>query len=165
MDNEYELYALIRRGDREGLKQLLASDPKLCQARPYGQSLALLAVLENQTGILEDLIANGCDLNDGDDERGLAPLHAAALNDRVEAARLLLAHGARVEAEDRYGDTPLYRAVYAYQGNPEMVKLLLEHGADPAHENQHGVSPLSVADTKQDAQLVRLLRTAMNRGG
>ncbi len=52
------------------------------------------------------------------------PLHWAARNNSLDAAKVLLAHGADVNTENKGGRTPL-----AYAKNkPEMKALLLQHG-------------------------------------
>lgn len=49
---------------------------------------------------------------------------------KVDAAKLLLDHGARVDAKEQWeGQTALIWA--AAESQPQMVKLLLEHHADP----------------------------------
>lgn len=64
------------------------------------------------------------------------PLLKIAIFTRDEAiVRLLLKHGADVNAAGRFGYTPLMGA--ADLNEPKMVKLLLEHKADP---NATGVS-------------------------
>lgn len=118
-----EAYRFIREGNLEGLKEVLESSPDACSLRPYGQSLALHAVLEDKTELLEFLISLGCDLHNGDDEHGLTPLHAAALNGNLKAVQILLAAGAQVDCLDNYGDTPLFRAVYAYKDDLATIRL------------------------------------------
>jgi hypothetical protein len=59
-------------------------------------------------------------------------LHAAAYTRRSDAAELLLASGADVNADDGYGGTPLYYLVDGADGTCRVVpllKLLLGHGA------------------------------------
>lgn len=163
MEQGYRYYIAIKHGNLAQLKSEFLADPRLCDVRPYGQSLVLLAVFEKQLAVLQFLLDQGCDLNDGDDEDGYTPLHAAALYHQVEAARLLLARGAKVDAEDHNGSTPLFRAVNSYRGNPEMVQLLLQHGADPLHRNHSGFSPLAMAVSHQDDDLIRLLSASARR--
>ena len=57
------------------------------------------------------------------------PLHTAVECNNLEAARLLIEHGANVNAKDRMitGDYPLATAVYR---SIEMMRLLLDNGAD-----------------------------------
>jgi ankyrin repeat protein len=58
----------------------------------------------------------------------VTPLHSAAAARQVAIARLLIAHGANVNAaQAESGFTPLYEA--AANGDLEFATLLLEHGA------------------------------------
>lgn len=67
-------------------------------------------------------------LIDGYDPRGLyTPLHYAAALPKTDIARILIARGAHVNAEDMSGTTPLMAA--AIGGHAEMINLLLAHGA------------------------------------
>ena len=50
-------------------------------------------------------------------------IHQAALDGAADAARLLLAHGARTDAKDGKGCTPLHRAVWC--GSEAVVAALL----------------------------------------
>ena len=60
-------------------------------------------------------------------ESGFTPLHEAALNGDIEFARLLLEHGADVNAKMKDGKTPLTFAVEG--GQTEMASFLRERGA------------------------------------
>ena len=59
------------------------------------------AAEQNDIKALEAMLACGFDANRGDDSIGKTALHAAAMEGRVEAVRLLLAHGASVAVRDR----------------------------------------------------------------
>lgn len=60
---------------------------------------------------------------------GMTALHWAAYHDNLEAATLLVAAGANVQAENRYRVTPLSLA--CTNGNEQLVRLFLDRGADP----------------------------------
>jgi ankyrin len=77
--------------------------------------------------------------------RGYGPtcstaLHSAAEFGREDVARILLAHGADVNARDEYGQTPLHSA--AVYGNLDLVRLLLDRGADVDAWTDGGSTPL-----------------------
>lgn len=146
--NERLYFNLIRRGDLEGLKSAFEKDSDMCNSMPYGQSLILHAVFEKKLDILEFLIKQGCELNKGDDN-GLTPLHAAALENDSIAAEILLTAGAQVDIEDKFGSTPLFRAVYSYQDNLSVISLLLKYGASPLKKNKAGVSPYEFAEKRE----------------
>jgi hypothetical protein len=74
------------------------------------------------------------------DEYGSTPLHEAANRGKKEAAELLLAHGADVNARTNDGSTPLHDA--AMGGSKEVAELLLAHGADVNAKQPDGATPL-----------------------
>jgi len=71
------------------------------------------------------------------------PLHKVAIWGDVDAAEVLLAHGADINARGEDDDTPLHRALMG--GHPEMVRFLLSRGADPDLKDRYGHSPRDAA--------------------
>ena len=71
------------------------------------------------------LLERGADPNIRSDDHS-TPLHQASSRNLLEAARLLLSCGAKLDEKDKRGKTPLQLAV-----SDEMAKLLLQHGAVP----------------------------------
>ena len=74
------------------------------------------------------LLEHGADPNICNDNRR-TPLRRASSSGWLEAARLLLSYGAKVDEKDKDSDTPLQ--VAASNGHEELTKLLVEHGAVP----------------------------------
>lgn len=76
--------------------------------------------------------------------------------DHIKVAKLLLKHGANVNAKDYYGFTPLHRAT---SGNPqlEIAKLLIEAGADVNSRNRMGLVPLHQALMCKEFESCKLL--------
>jgi ankyrin repeat protein len=83
------------------------------------------------------------------------PLHSAAAARNLEAARLLLEHGAPVNARQQGGWAPIHAA--AQNGDRPMVELLLNHHADPELANDDGKTPAMVAREKGHKELAALL--------
>ena len=73
----------------------------------------------------------------------LRPLHVAALHGDARMASLLVRRGARVDAAQLRGSTPLVLACKA--GCLRTSRLLLLNGADPNHVGHNGHVPLSAA--------------------
>jgi len=93
---------------------------------------------------VKKLIAEGYDPNQKD-RNGWVPLHFAAQERSAEAASALLEAGAHVDEADGDGNTPLWRAAFASQGDGSVIRVLLEAGADPRKANHRGVSPMELA--------------------
>ncbi|WCJ42473.1 ESX-1 secretion system protein EccA1 [Euphorbia peplus] len=76
---------------------------------------------------------------------GETPLHMAAKNGCNEAARLLLARGASIEAQANNGMTPLHLAVWDSIRSEDFstVKTLLEHNADCSAKDNEGKTPMN----------------------
>jgi len=112
------------------------------------------------SGRLDDaarLIELGADVNQLHENYG-SLLMVAATDPKLAMARLLLAHGADVNAQWWEG-TALMRATGS--GNEKMVEHLLSAGADPALGDDRGETPLSLAATSGGSiEIVRLLLEA-----
>ena len=88
-------------------------------------------------------------------------LHDMAQEGDIPKARLLLDHGADINAVDEeYRSTPLGFA--ARWGQREMVAFLIERGADPNKSNAVWSTPLAWARKKGHAEIENDLRTGTN---
>lgn len=88
-------------------------------------------------------------------EDGNTPLHLAALEGHAAVARVLLEHGAQVNARGLRQETPLHMAMY--YGHREVAELLLDKRAEPNLQSATGETPLHVAARKGQRDLVELL--------
>ena len=86
-------------------------------------------------------------------------LHHMAAEGELAKAKLLLAHGADVDAiDDEYRSTSL--GVAARRGQSALVELLLEQGADPAAAGASWALPLAWAQKKGHSGIADTLRNA-----
>jgi hypothetical protein len=111
------------------------------------------AVKSGDAARVKELLRRGANPN-ARDEYGLCPLHYAPWNRRAEVARVLLEHGADVNAR-ALSMTPLHRA--ATFGNVEVARVLLEYGADVNAKDKKGWTPLHIAATDGHVGVVELL--------
>jgi ankyrin repeat protein len=89
----------------------------------------------------------------------LTLLHHMAAEGELAKARLLVDHGARIDAiDEEYRSTPLGLAVR--RGQREMVMFLLERGADPNLAGAPWATPLAWARTKRHGDITNSLRAA-----
>ncbi len=116
--------------------------------------------------LIDFLLANGADLNEGTGVNGRArlPLNAAIDTNDAETVRYFIEKGAKVNALNVYGRSALSQAVNmnSYSGSLSTIKVLIEAGGDPNITPQFGNSPLHEAVEKKSAELVTLLLTAPN---
>jgi uncharacterized protein len=172
----------IREGDAQRVRELLDASPALVRARaPDGASAIQFAVywghpemvaLFEQRGALLDifdasaagrrervdlLLDRAPVLARGYSPDGYPPLGLAVFFGHEEVARLLLAHGADVNATSRNSQrvTPLHAAVA--RRDAAMVRELLKRGADPNAEQAGGFTALHSAAFHGDREIVELL--------
>jgi ankyrin repeat protein len=88
----------------------------------------LAALFLADTARVRSLLARHAHLATLPDGRGDQPLHHAARNGDTEIVRVLIAHGADVNAQNTRGHTPLYCA--GGHAHLDTLQLLLKEGAD-----------------------------------
>ena len=89
---------------------------------------------------------------------GWTPLHLAAFMGHAAVARVLLDHGADIEAVAQNGiaNRPLHAAL-AGKENPEVIDLLLEKGADVKAKAEASATPLHLAAARGNMTYTRRL--------
>ena len=102
------------------------------------------------------LILAGADVNAvATNAMQVMPLHSAARARNLEAARLLLEHGATPNARQHGGWLPIHAA--AQNGDRAMVELLLHHHAGSKLANDDGKTPAMIAREKGHDEIAVLL--------
>jgi ankyrin repeat protein len=129
---------------------------------PEGDSiLHVAAQFDSGPVIIERLIAKGADVNakwpDLGGNRDATPLHVAAAKGRLGVARVLIEHGADVNAKTFLdGYSPLHFAVG--NGHKEVAELLIAQAADVNAKSGTGATPLDLAMDNGKEELADLLR-------
>jgi hypothetical protein len=88
------------------------------------------------------------------------PLMQAASQGDTSAAQQLLAASAAVNSQDQNGQTALIYACRSPKASAALVKLLLAAGADVNVRSRNGYTALLWAQTRNDGEIIRLLRRA-----
>ena len=130
------------------------------------------AVTEDDVEMVKILLQYDIDLSRKYDKKKYSLLHYAANN--YEITKLLLNNGVEVDAQEFYGNTPLWTALH--EQNYEVAELLLQHGADPNKKNRVGEilvgkqkqpmgvskSPLSSSQDHGDVKALKLFEKCKN---
>ncbi|KAF3246402.1 hypothetical protein TWF192_006916 [Orbilia oligospora] len=108
---------------------------------------------------LKLLIESGADVVQAEREgEKQSCLHYIVHSGSPQATKLLLEHGARINARDSSGETPLHWALYAPKDvRKEIVPLLLENGADINMLDNEGQAPLFEAALMGSVEMLELL--------
>ena len=162
------IFSAILDDDRAQVSRLLKSDATLAKrtigeahlfdAKIHhwmyvGDTALHLAAAGHRVKLVKLLLAAGANPNAMLNHRRSGPLHYAAdgcpgspdwsADDQVETILRLIEAGARINAQDKNGATPLHRAVRTRCA--AAVKCLLDHGGDVTLRNLPGSTPFHLA--------------------
>ena len=151
-----ELLEALHRGDDESVAELLAQQPELTvfEAAALGKAERLQEILAESP---ESANAYGDD--------GFQPLPLACFYGHVEAARVLLEHGAdpnTIGRNEHIRTNALHAAAASENKGPEvryeLCKLLLDNGADPSiPQGGNDFRAIDAARMNGDERLEQLL--------
>ncbi|PVD39591.1 hypothetical protein C0Q70_02226 [Pomacea canaliculata] len=123
-----------------------------------GESLLSLACSAGYYELAQVLLAMNANVEDRGIKGDCTPLMEAASGGYLEIVRLLILHGADVNAQSSAGNTPLHSA--ACGGHVEVVKELITSGASVEVHNENGHTPLMEAASAGYVEVARLLLEA-----
>ncbi|MCU1336109.1 MAG: ankyrin repeat protein [Bryobacterales bacterium] len=127
-DGTTPLHWAVRADDLATVDRLLAAGADAKAANRYGVTPLYLACQNANAAVIERLLKAGADANATSTD-GETALMTVARTGVVEAAKVVLDHGAKVDArEEWHGQTALMWAVD--EKHPAMVKELIARGAD-----------------------------------
>src|SRR3954469_11752804 len=118
----------VEKADGDKAMELFQKHPTVVDARnEKGDTVLIITLARSDHDWAAFLLNKGADPNLAARATGDTPLIAAARAGFEEGAEWLLSMGAKVDAPNRMGETPLIIAVQ--QRQPELVKVLLNAGA------------------------------------
>ena len=147
-------------GDTARVRELTDTDPALINAYAADGFYPLgLAAYFGHLDTVRLLLERGADVGQvARNPMQVQALHAALAGRHEVIARLLVEHGADVNAKQHGGYTPLHEA--AQHGDLPLVELLLAHGADTSARLESGQTPAEIAAEHGHTQVAERLRTA-----
>jgi ankyrin repeat protein len=123
----------------EKVKSVLEQGAEIDHINSMGITALQYACNQKSKEMVTLLINRGADLFVIEKESGFTLLHTAAFNGYLWLVKILVEKGLDVNARDKEGNGPLWRA-----GNKhEIGTYLMENGADPKMENHQGNSPFN----------------------
>jgi len=154
---ELDVFEATATGCVDRVTSLIAQDPTLANAYSADSFTPLgFAVFFGQPEVVKALLAAGAEVNAASRESmKVTPLASAAAAKQTDIARLLIQHGANLNARAASGHIPLHEA--SANGNVELVKLLIENGSDVNAKTDDGKTPLDFAIEYKRAEVVELL--------
>ena len=116
----------------------------------------MYAVQNDRVENLKLLLKRGADLKATFYGVGATALHVAAQQGSVEASKVLLDAGIKIDARDQYQMTPLISAVTA--GQRGVAELLIKRGADVNASMARNITALQTAMGKGDSAMISFLK-------
>jgi len=164
------------------IKTLIDSKANINYVNPIRGSMLNLAIVSENTELVDYLLERKADVNLKSGEERLTPLQMAAIMDNNEIIDRLIKMGADINQHD---SNPLVQAIENYEivekllglninvkntsngedpfteainkGNPEIVRILLEKNVDINKKNNEGEIPIIKAIENKDVEIIKLL--------
>jgi hypothetical protein len=127
------LHVAARFGNLAEVKRMLAADADINAKDKGGQTALEVACWNRRNSVVAALLERGADPTQC--------LRAVASGSDVELAKLVLAHGGKVNEPDDNDQTPLNWALGRIPRDQNMMRFLIENGADIYAKGKNGSTP------------------------
>lgn len=150
------LHLFSEYGTEEGMSLLINAGADVDSRIQSGDTPLFSAIWSHRIENVELLIRHSCNLGITN-KHGYTPLMRAAINEFVDATKILLQHYSHnIDAQNRYGDTALHCA--SKIGHKTIVSLLLDHGCDKVIRNKDGLTSEMLARSSGHEELADFIR-------
>ncbi|KAL8687965.1 MAG: hypothetical protein Q9218_006007 [Villophora microphyllina] len=149
------LLQTIRNEEFEHTKRRILQDFAIRELEDGQRDLFLNAVRRGYTPQVQEYLAQGGDPNTSSSD-GRTALHCTAVTGFIDAAKMLLNAGAKIDVQTIPGRrTPLLEAVS--NGHTQMAQLLIDEGADVTASDWEDWTPLHYAVYHSNVDMTRML--------
>lgn len=130
----------------------------LAQLAPFSKDWIFLGcAMKGQSDCMIEALERGANINVRHPLHGNTALHWAVQLKEYRIMRILIEHGADVEATNNAGETPLLYAVKSPSYRYYALSILIEAEADPNVSSRDGVIPLNLVAFRGHAKAVEML--------
>jgi ankyrin repeat protein len=152
----YNLLYYSKINNLQEVKRIITANPYFVNFTDNNNVTSLIfAAQSGADSIVLYLINNGIDINTITFDYELTALIAAAKNNHLRSAEILIRNGAMLNHRDAYGRTALHYAVlFAFD---QMTDMLLYYEAEINNKDNWGYTPLAYAVENNDLFLAELL--------
>ncbi|WP_214073230.1 ankyrin repeat domain-containing protein [Mucilaginibacter sp. dw_454] len=119
-----------------------------------------IAIVHGNYDLARFLVDNGIDVNIQDIKKNTA-LHYCAVYNQYEIAKYILEYNGKLNIQDKYGNEPLWTAVFNVRKDltgMDVLELFLKNGADKNHKNKVDKSPASFANELNFLPIIDLMK-------
>ncbi len=138
------LFKAILSSNVQAVKQALAQGAGVEARNDFGNTPLLVACQFGNVAVIQLLIDNNADVNASRTGAGHTPLAMCVSN--MQIVKVLLANGARINAQDKQGQTALmFASRDVFEQIIPVIELLLKHGANAKLKDKNGKTALDHA--------------------
>lgn len=134
MEIEEEFLDAVRAKDCIKAKSFIEAGVNINHQCVVGYDAISWAVTEDDVEMVKLFLQYKADISKRYDKKKYSLLHYAS--DNYEMAKLLIDSGVEIDAQDFFGNTPLWAALH--HQDYKVAELFLQHGADPNKKNRVG---------------------------
>ncbi len=150
------IYGINDISDLNGIRKALVNGVEVNASDSEGRTLLIEAVIRGCHEIMTFLLSRGADANFRDAKTWTA-LHFAVQNFDILAVEILVANGAEINAQDEFGNSVIWRAVFNSKGRGDVLIYLVRNGADVTLKNKSGTSALDLANRISNYEIAPFL--------
>ena len=136
---------------------LLSGALSACSKNPDFDQELVKAAKKGDMQSVTHALENGADVSARDPKFHATALMWASHWEHLDIMRILMQHGATVDAKGGEGETALWFT--AQQGRLQAMKLLVENGADPTVVGRDGQSAYAVAAAENHPEITAYLQS------
>lgn len=127
-------------------------------------SLLQEALKNKQDSIALYLIKAGINVNNQDSQSQVALHYIAVYKNDLDIAQEIINHGGNVNSKDKFGNVPLWTAIFNAKGEYDFVEFLLKNGSDLKSTNTAGKTPYDLAYIMKFPELIGLINEYSSQG-